>query len=98
MCGCVFALISVVSPRLAFLFLWIFTDLVNRAFDGFIFPFLGFLFLPFTTLIYVLVYNPLYGISAWGWAFLVLALFVDVSAYVGSAVSNKDRIPGSAKV
>ena len=93
MCGCLFALLSLVSPRLAFLFLWIFTDLVQRAFDGFLFPLLGVVFLPFTTLIYVFVYSPLYGVSGWGWAFLVLAFMIDVSSYAGSAYSNKHRIP-----
>ena len=32
-CGCLFALLAVLSPRLAFLLLWIFTPLVTRAFD-----------------------------------------------------------------
>ena len=66
MCGCVFALGAAFFPRLGVLALWLFTPLVNRAFDTIIVPILGIIFLPFTTLVYVLVWNPLVGVSRWG--------------------------------
>lgn len=94
MCGCLFALLAAVAPRLALLFLWLFTDLVNRAFDGFILPLLGIIFLPFTTLIYVLVYSPESGITVFGWILLCFGLLIDLGAYGGSAYGNRRRIPG----
>ena len=80
------------SPRLAFIFLWIFTDLVTRAFDSWIFPLVGFIFLPFTSVIYVLMYNPTDGISMWGWVVIVIAFLFDLGSYAGSAYSNKERL------
>jgi hypothetical protein len=54
-------------PRLALLFVWLFTLLVNRSFSGgILLPLLGIIFLPFTTLIYVLVYIPGIGVTGWG--------------------------------
>lgn len=92
MCGCIFAIFAVLSPRLAFVFLWIFTNLVTRAFDTFIIPLLGVIFVPFTSLVYVLVYSPSYGVSTWGWFWVVLALLLDLASYAGSAYGNKDRL------
>jgi hypothetical protein len=92
MCGCIFALISLASPRLGFLFLWIFTNYVERAFDGFLLPLLGFLFLPFSSVVYVLVYNPVTGVSFWGWVFVVFAFLLDLGSYGGSAYSNRSYV------
>ena len=92
MCGCLFAIFAALSPRFALFLLWIFTDSVNRAFNGIIIPILGFIFLPFTTIIYVLVYSPTQGLSFWDWVLLGLALMLDLGSYAGSAYTNKDRI------
>lgn len=92
--GCIFALIAVFTPRLALVLLWLLSDYVNRAFDTFIIPILGLLFLPFTTLIYVLVYSPVTGLQGFDWIWIILALMVDLASYGGSAVANKDKIPG----
>ena len=94
--GCIFALIAVFTPRLALVLLWIFTNFVNRAFNTFFIPLLGLIFLPFSTLIYVLVYNPVTGLQGFDWIWLILALMVDLAAYGGSAVANKDKIPGQS--
>jgi hypothetical protein len=53
--GCLFALITLLSPRLGLLLLWLFTNYVDRAFSGWVLPLLGLLFAPWTTLLYVLV-------------------------------------------
>jgi hypothetical protein len=97
-CGCLFALGASVAPRLALLFTWLFTPLVTRAFHGiFIWPFLGLLFLPFTTLMYVLVWSPVYGLSGWGWFFVIVGFVLDVSSYSGSAYGNRGRLPGGSR-
>jgi len=93
--GCLFALCAATFPRLALLFVWLFTPLVERAFHGgFLAPLLGIIFLPFTTLIYVLVYNPVYGVTGWGWLWVILAFLFDLGAYSGSGYTNRDRLPG----
>lgn len=95
MCACLFAVLAAFSPRVAFLLVWAFTDYVKIAYSGILLPILGVVFLPFTTLIYVLVYDPVAGISGWGWFMMVFAFLLDLSAYAGSVYSNKHRIPDS---
>jgi hypothetical protein len=58
MCGCIFFLDAAFFPRLGILFLWLFTPLITRAFESFIFPIIGLVLLPYSTLIYIIVYNP----------------------------------------
>jgi len=94
-CACLFAIAATFFPRLVLLFVWLFTPLVNRAFHyTLILPLLGIIFLPFTTLMYVLVYNPVVGVTGWGWFLVILGLLLDISSYTSSAYSNRNRIPG----
>ena len=44
--GCLLALLAALSPRLALVLVWIFTNLVDRAFTGFLLPLLGLLVFP----------------------------------------------------
>jgi CDP-diglyceride synthetase len=87
--GCLLVLVAAISPRLALVLVWIFTNLVDRAFEGFLLPLLGLIFLPFTTLIYVLAYSPLTGVSGWGWFFVILAVLVDLGSYGGGAYGRR---------
>jgi hypothetical protein len=75
-CGCIVALIGMAAPRFAIFLLWLFSDRMAIAFNGFLEAFLGFLLLPFTTLFFALVYAPSAGSagsggsswrSAWRW-------------------------------
>jgi hypothetical protein len=92
-CGCLFALAAASFPRLALLFTWLFTPLVTRAFSGgFLLPFLGLLFLPFTTLMYVVVWSPVAGVSGWAWFWVGLGLLLDIGSYGGSAYGNRGRL------
>ena len=95
--GCLFAIFAAAFPRLALLFVWLFSspNLVMRAFhDILIWPILGIIFLPFTTLIYVLVYNPAVGLTGWGWFLVVLGFLIDIGAFSSSAYTNRNRMPG----
>ena len=50
--GCLVALLALFSPRLALLAIWLFSNLLSRAFDSWLVPLLGFFLLPWTTLAY----------------------------------------------
>ena len=98
-CACLFALGAAFFPRLALLFVWLFTPLVTRAFHfTILWPLLGIIFLPFTTLMYVLVYNPLTGVTGWAWLWVILGFLLDMSSYTSSAYSNRRRIPGYSRM
>jgi hypothetical protein len=42
----------------------------------------------------VLLWSPGVGVVGWEWFWVVLAFFVDISAYAGSAISNRQQIEG----
>jgi hypothetical protein len=81
--GCLLALLALISPRLVLFLLWIFSDVLSRAFDGWLLPLLGFFVLPWTTLSYVAFWDWGSGREVAGieWLFVVLAFLVDLSGY-----------------
>jgi len=86
---CLVALIASFAPRIALILVWIFTSQVKIAFHNvFIWPFLGLLFLPFTTMFYALAYQPGLGISGWGYVFVVIGFFLDLSSYGSGGYSR----------
>ena len=89
--GCLFALMAGFAPRVALGFVWIFTNLVDRAFSTFILPLLGLIFLPYATLFYVLAWNPVGGVSGWGWFFVILGVIFDIGHWAGSASTGRER-------
>jgi hypothetical protein len=88
--GCLFAILAALSPRLALILVWIFTNLVDRAFDTFIVPLLGLLFLPFATLMYVLAYQPVVGVTGWGWLLVFIGVVIDLGSY-GAGYGSRGR-------
>jgi hypothetical protein len=81
--GCFILLFSLIGPRFALGFLWLFTGFVDRAYDNMLIPALGFVFLPWTTFTYALAYDG-QGVSSLGWFFVALAAFGDVSSLAGA--------------
>lgn len=88
-CACVFSLIALGAPRLALLFVWLFTDLVTRAFDTFVLPLLGLIILPWTTLFYVLVYDPVSGVTILGALLVFFGFLLDLGSYFGSGYGGR---------
>lgn len=85
-CGCcLVATIGSIVPRLTLLFVWLFTDLVDRAFDGWVAPLVGLLLLPFTTLAFVFMWAPGRGVTGFGWVVVIIAFLFDLSSYGGGA-------------
>ena len=71
--GCLFVLFAGLFPRLGLLMLWIARpNMVDAAFDTFVLPLLGIVFLPFTTLMYVILYRR-GGLSGFDWFWIGLA-------------------------
>ncbi len=89
MCSIV-AIIMLIGPRANIILWWIFNDSRwSQTFDTFLLPVLGFIFLPWTTLAYVLVFPD--GIHGLDVALLILAFLGDIGAY-GGGYRNRDRI------
>jgi hypothetical protein len=77
------------GPRFAVLAIWLFGDRVELAFDGWLLPLLGLIFLPWTTLMYLLVWSFPGGVSGAEWIVVGLGVVLDVATY--SARSAQSR-------
>ena len=93
---CLFAMFAGIFPRLGTLFIWIARPrMFSAAFgDSWFWPILGIIFLPFTTLMYVILWSPGIGIYGWDWFWLVMAVVIDLMHWSSSAYQNRNRIPG----
>lgn len=90
---CLFLTLLFLGPRAGILFWWILEPVRwSATFDTFIWPFLGFLFLPWTTLMYVIV-APL-GVEGLDWLWIGLAVLADAASYASGAVGGRGRVPG----
>ena len=80
--GCLVVLLAFLSPRLAIFVLFLFTDLLSRAFDSWILPFLGFFLLPWTTLAYAVMWDVgSNGVKGFEWFIVILAFLADLASY-----------------
>ena len=60
---CLIFLLALFAPRVAFAFIWIFGDRVDLAFGSFIWPLLLLIFLPWTGIMYTLLWSPVGGVE-----------------------------------
>ena len=87
--GCLFAILAGFAPRVALAFVWIFTDLVSRAFSSFVVPVIGLIVLPYATLFYVLAWSPVGGVRGWGWFFVIIGVVFDIGHWTASARARR---------
>ncbi len=90
-CGCIIALIGMAAPRFALFLMWLFSDRLTIAFNSFVQGFLGFLLLPFTTLLYALCYHPVDGVTGFGWILVFFGLMLDLSSYFGGGRARSQQ-------
>jgi len=86
---CLVFLLAIFAPRLALVFVWIFGDRVELAFDSWIWPLLGLVFFPWTTLAYVFLWSPVTGVEGAEWILVALAFAVDVSSLIGGSAKRR---------
>ena len=96
MCGCLFVIAAAISPRFGVFLLWAFTDRMAIAFEHWWWAALGFVFLPWTTLAWALVYEPVKGVTGFGWVIVVFAFLADLSTHAGSAKARSQRDAAAA--
>jgi hypothetical protein len=77
---CLVLLASGLGPRIVLAGWWIFGEKVDVAFGSWIWPLLGLLFLPWTTLFYVIVWS-IGGVSGAEWLLVALGLLLDFGTY-----------------
>ena len=83
--GCLFVLLAAFAPRFVVLFAWIARpSYFDSVFDSWIWPLLGLIFLPFTTLMWLLLGAPPLGVHGWDWLWIALAVVLDLSHYANT--------------
>ncbi len=65
--------------------LWLFTNLLSRAFDSWLVPLLGFFLLPWTTLAYAVLWSSSNRVQGFEWFIVVLAFLFDLGSYAQSS-------------
>jgi hypothetical protein len=80
------------GPRIAVLAIWIFGDRVDFAFDSWIWALLGLIFLPWTTLAYLITWDPA-GVDVWEWLLILGGFVLDVASYSARAASKRYQRP-----
>lgn len=85
---CFVGCLALFMPRLALALVWLFTHYLGEAYQTWIWPLLGFIFMPLTTLAYAWAMH--YGegsVSGLGLVVVVLAVLVDLGLLGGSRSS-----------
>jgi hypothetical protein len=95
--GCLFAVLGGLAPRFAFFVYWILRpSQVDAAFDTWIFPLLGLIFLPLATLLYAVLWT-VGGLSGWAWFWVALAAVLDIG-HSAAGAANRNQYRGSEAV
>ena len=87
--GCIFAFFSLITPRVVIAVIFLFTHWISSAYQTVLWPLLGFLFMPYTTLAYMvaMIYSG-HNITN-GWIVLiVVAVLLDLG---GQGMSLNQR-------
>jgi hypothetical protein len=83
---CLAVLLALISPRLALVAIWLFSNVLGRAFDSVLLPLIGFFLLPWTTLAYAVMWDVgTHDVTGFEWFVVVLAFLADIGAYGGTA-------------
>lgn len=90
--GCLLALLSAFAPRLVFIMIWIARpEYVDAVFGSVLWPILGLIFLPFTTLVWLFLDQPPFGVTGFDWFWIGLAVILDLGHY-GNTYGQRDTI------
>jgi hypothetical protein len=79
---CLAAVLALISPRLALVGIWLFSNLLSRAFDSWLLPLIGFFVLPWTTLAFAVMWDVgTHGVTGFEWFVVAIAFLGDLGVY-----------------
>ncbi|HEX5990160.1 MAG TPA: hypothetical protein VFY75_08115 [Solirubrobacterales bacterium] len=89
--ACLVVLLAFISPRLALFAIFLFSDLLSRAFDSWFVPLLGFFLLPWTTLAYAVMWSASTNeVTGFEWFIVILAFLVDLGSWANRGRARRD--------
>jgi hypothetical protein len=83
--------LALMAPRLAIVLVVLFSDYIGQAYETFVWPFVGFLFMPLTTLAYAWAINSRGSVEGVQLVVVVIAVLIDLGIVGGSAASRRRR-------
>ena len=83
--------LALAAPRLAIVLVVVFSDYIGQAYQTTIWPLLGFLLLPLTTLAYAWAINSGGDVTGIRLAVVVIAVLIDLGVFGGSASHKRAR-------
>ena len=86
---CFFLLFAALGPRFAIIAMWLFGDRVDAAFGSALWPLLGLLVAPWTTLMYLLAWSPVGGVTGGEWVIVGLGAALDVATYAAKPARSR---------
>ena len=90
--GCILAVLALVLPRVLMFFIWLLTDWFSVAFTTWVWPLLGFFFMPYTTLAYLAAMVNAGQVSGLWLALVVVAAIVDIAHWGGTRKIHRRRV------
>jgi hypothetical protein len=89
--ACLVVLLAFISPRLALFAIFLFSDLLSRAFDSWFVPLLGFFLLPWTTLAYAGMWGASSNeVTGFEWFIVILAFLIDLGSWANRGRARRD--------
>ena len=87
MFGCILAILVIGTPRLVLAVLWLATGWFGQAYDTWVWPVVGWIFMPYTTAAYMaaMLHND-HNVSGWWLALVIVAALVDLGSHGSSRV------------
>ena len=82
---CLVGCLALAMPRFAIILVVILSDYIGRAYQTVLWPFVGFLFMPLTTLAYAWAINSRGSVAGLQLVVVVLAVLIDLGLVGGSA-------------
>ncbi|MFM1889497.1 MAG: hypothetical protein ACO3Y3_03830 [Phycisphaerales bacterium] len=86
---CLIALAGLFFPRLVLAVLFLFTGYLGAAYQTVLWPVLGFILMPFTTLAYAVAMNSMGGMSGGGVVLVVIGVLLDLGSSGGAAAAKR---------
>ena len=87
---CFIGCLALLTPRLVLVAVWLFSDYLGRAYDTLLWPLLGFLFMPLTTLAYAWAMNTAGSVEGLRLVIVIIAVLVDLGL-LGGGGREADR-------
>jgi len=92
---CAFTSLVLLGPRITGIFWWLIRPTYwQLGYSHLIWPVLGLIFVPWTTLMYMLVYPG--GVIGFDWLWIGLAVLADLGSYASGVYEGRDRLPGGS--